>query len=492
MSIHMTAEDHNNQGGGPTSATAPAAGEESDGQFLSNKRRRRGSQDTASSVSTPRGTASSSGGGGGGDGGGGGSVTRARKKSKQQDGRWSKRFTWPEDLHRDFVSAIFDVGLKQSSPSTILEHMPKHEQITTERIKSHLQKYRLHRAKSKKEFISSYEASMRTLQNRGGTTAATTGSLNTSGPMTGGEVAAHLTYVISSSTNGGGMDVEDGQQDSQSMQQQQQQSSSAAVVSNISVNPTKSSDWEDTSPNGTASPHSQQQQQQQQPSPPVQSDSLVLPELTEKEKQSPIGISMGYLMGLFFSLRQQLMIQRSMEQERNDHSAAVQGQHGNSSYGPGNNRADYPAEGGVPHQQQPMPSMRTNIEENSIMKREMQNQMALQNKMRSLKEQELAKYKNVAHTAPGATSTSRSSRAPQFSYTFSESSAGEHPSSSNKDDPHHASAEGARSQGAGETAGHDVPEGGHERPRGLSFGNSDDFWNTDIVDDQLFEFLMNG
>jgi hypothetical protein len=51
--------------------------------------------------------------------------SKVRKKGHNTDGRWSKRFTWPDDLHRDFVSAIFDVGLKHSSPSSILEHGPK-------------------------------------------------------------------------------------------------------------------------------------------------------------------------------------------------------------------------------------------------------------------------------------------------------------------------------------------------------------------------------
>jgi SHAQKYF class myb-like DNA-binding protein len=112
-----------------------------------------------------------------------GSTSRSRKK-KKSDGRWSKRFTWPEELHRDFVSAIFDVGLKHSSPSALLEHMPEHDQITSERVKSHLQKYRLHRAKSKKEFMSCYEASLNNYQATG-IKAQSLGS---------GEVAAHLAY----------------------------------------------------------------------------------------------------------------------------------------------------------------------------------------------------------------------------------------------------------------------------------------------------------
>ena len=48
----------------------------------------------------------------------------------------------------------------------------------------------------------------------------------------------------------------------------------------------------------------------------------------------------------------------------------------------------------------------------------------------------------------------------------------------------------SRMQGAGETAeAGDLGEKG--RFRGLSMGASDDFWNTDVVDENLFEFLMN-
>ena len=112
--------------------------------------------------------------------------SRGRKKSKASDGRWSKRFTWPEELHRDFVSAIFDVGLKHSSPSTIIEHMPKNPDITTERVKSHLQKYRNNRAKSKQDFMSSYENSLTKFHESG------TGAVRS---MADAQVAAHLTYT---------------------------------------------------------------------------------------------------------------------------------------------------------------------------------------------------------------------------------------------------------------------------------------------------------
>lgn len=45
-------------------------------------------------------------------------MSRRSKNKKDLNGRWSKRFTWPDELHRDFVAAIFDVGLKHSSPSS--------------------------------------------------------------------------------------------------------------------------------------------------------------------------------------------------------------------------------------------------------------------------------------------------------------------------------------------------------------------------------------
>lgn len=44
------------------------------------------------------------------------STTRSRRGSKSKGPvkrKNKRRFAWPEDLHRDFVSAIFDTGLKQ-------------------------------------------------------------------------------------------------------------------------------------------------------------------------------------------------------------------------------------------------------------------------------------------------------------------------------------------------------------------------------------------
>ncbi len=434
------------------------AGEESDEQAAStggrtsSRRKRRGSHDTSSSVAGSAGRA-------------GNNSTKSKKKSKTQDGRWSKRFTWPEDLHRDFVSAIFDVGLKHSSPSTILEHMPKHEQITTERIKSHLQKYRLHRLKSKKEFISSYDASLRNFQNRSDVG-------NDGQPVSGAGVAAHLSYTAIEAENA----TKDNKGE-ENVMEQVAQPHPAPVSADPASNEETGKGLEETLSNS-----------QLQPQP--KNDSLMLPQLTEAEKQSPIGAAMGYLMGLFFSLKQQLMIQRSLE------AAGVKGQSDApvedvfNSFVTGTAPAAAAVGGesatdGKLHLQGPTTtaSMRTNIEENSMMKREMLNQMALQNKMRALKQQELAKYKNVASSA------SNPSTAVIHKGTVDGGIGLTSPQPNREEE--------FAVQGAGETAGNDGSAeyqrggGGNMRPHSLSFGGSEEFWHTDVVDEQLFEFLMN-
>eukprot|EP00594_Rhizosolenia_setigera_P012547 CAMPEP_0178965954 /NCGR_PEP_ID=MMETSP0789-20121207/16630_1 /TAXON_ID=3005 /ORGANISM="Rhizosolenia setigera, Strain CCMP 1694" /LENGTH=821 /DNA_ID=CAMNT_0020651119 /DNA_START=171 /DNA_END=2633 /DNA_ORIENTATION=+ len=206
---------------------------------------------------------------------------KSRKKGSTNDGRWSKRFTWPDSLHRDFVSAIFDVGLKHSSPSAILEFMaPTSEDITSERVKSHLQKYRLHRAKSKREFMESYDSSLMKFKSSGfvGVAGGKRGSSGNVGGLSCGEIAGHLTYTTIAADQMG--------------------ASHAPGMGSTGIPPT------------VATVHDKDAL----PNPIIQgvSGPLQLPALTDAEKNSPIGASLGYLMGLFFSLRQQLMLQRKM------------------------------------------------------------------------------------------------------------------------------------------------------------------------------------
>jgi SHAQKYF class myb-like DNA-binding protein len=365
---------------------------------------------------------------------------KSRKKAtKDSDDRWSKRFTWPEDLHRDFVSAVFEVGLKHSSPLTILEHMPNHEQITAERIKSHLQKYRKHRDKSKQNFMSAYDETLSKIKQHGG--------LDRTKSLSGGEVPGHLTYAT----------MHEGE--------------------DAAANEEPSTQVADAGDDKKALlPHAQ--------------ESLVLPRLTEEEKSSAIGASLGYLLGLFFSLKQQLLAQRAMQQQHLTVASASVPNAIKSHDQPVVAVFDsFVKETGAsfeaPAAQAPAAashSTRNNIEENSMMKREMQNQMAFQNKMRALKQQELNKYRRE----PSSGLMQHDQEPYQLAHYADEI---QHKDSADFREEQQQPAEyNNNNQGAGETAIVD------QRSRGISIGDSvsnEDFWNTDVVDEQLFEFLMH-
>ena len=65
---------------------------------------------------------------------------------------------WDQSSHRAFVAAVYEVGMKHSSPSIILEQMTsKPSNLTTERVKSHLQKYRLNKPKGREDFLTEYD-----------------------------------------------------------------------------------------------------------------------------------------------------------------------------------------------------------------------------------------------------------------------------------------------------------------------------------------------
>jgi SHAQKYF class myb-like DNA-binding protein len=190
-----------------------------------------------------------------------GSISHSRKKRKS-DGQSSKRLTWPDELHRDFVSAIFDVGLKHSSPSALLEFMPEHDEISSERVKSHLQKYRLNRVKSKKEFMSRFDTSLQNYQASGIKSQSR-------------KVAAHLAYS--------------------GMTEPEDRTPSALLPSQADALHDYAHEMIGTSPGGAA---------------------LILPKLTEAEKQSPLGASLGYMTGLFFALNQHLTASRAAAASR--------------------------------------------------------------------------------------------------------------------------------------------------------------------------------
>lgn len=356
------------------------------------------------------------------------SSTKVKRKKKDCDGRWTKRFAWPDELHRDFVSAIFDVGLKNSSPSAILEQMPNHADITTERIKSHLQKYRLHRSKHKDQFMESYDGALEKIQN---------GTMDSSS-LEHAETAAFLTH-----------------------------SAIHEIDDDMGLHPPPD------------------------PNTLVQSGVLQLPQLSDVEKRSPVGASMGYLMGLFFSLKQQLINQRISNESSRERMDAVGSfssfpdQHDqvkSSTYQISNQAHNHQDTHTISIGQPSTTSSESRatnplMEENNMMKREMKSQMSFQTKMRKLKEQELNKYKTESSTS-GA-------QIPYSSPLRPSSSATTHTlEQRNLRDVNNEVAS---------PSGNVYRSTSDKKDRADSIENiGDDFWKSDeVLDDQLFEFLMN-
>ncbi len=68
---------------------------------------------------------------------------------------------FPKEYEAAFATAVFELGLKHSSPKIIMPLMPVDKSLSTEHIKSHLQKYRIHHQRSKEEFMSYYNNHIR-------------------------------------------------------------------------------------------------------------------------------------------------------------------------------------------------------------------------------------------------------------------------------------------------------------------------------------------
>ncbi|KAL3791602.1 hypothetical protein HJC23_012192 [Cyclotella cryptica] len=200
-----------------------------------------------------------------------------QKKSAPADSRWSKRFTWPDELHRDFVAAVFDVGLKHSSPSSIMEHMKLNADVTSERVKSHLQKYRLNRQKSRNEFMASYDSALEGFQKH-------PHDFDEEGDhsFSCGEVAALLTHSI----------------------QMEGKAEANAKNNTVVADPPPTQ--------GASNPGTSAQD-------PDGVSTLHLPLLTEEERESPLGQSFGYLVGMFQTLTLELEMKRQQQEHSNPH-----------------------------------------------------------------------------------------------------------------------------------------------------------------------------
>ncbi len=168
------------------------------------------------------------------------------------------------------MSAIFDVGLKHASPSALMEFMHPNPEITSERVKSHLQKYRLNREKSRKEFMTNYDSALDGFQKRFEQlrNGEDEDDAEGAGGLSCGEVAAHCTHASLT-------ELRDDDGNELSPRSSPAHGISSTYASQIST------DGEG-------------------------SGILQLPMLTSQEEDSPIGQAFGYLGGLYQALSQQL------------------------------------------------------------------------------------------------------------------------------------------------------------------------------------------
>jgi len=87
-------------------------------------------------------------------------VSMKRKISSSEEAETNKksRFIWDDYMHRLFIASVFDIGLKSAKPKLILGNMEfRPDNLTTENIKSHLQKYRSNSSKYRTMFLKQFD-----------------------------------------------------------------------------------------------------------------------------------------------------------------------------------------------------------------------------------------------------------------------------------------------------------------------------------------------
>ena len=193
---------------------------------------------------------------------------------------------WTPDAYRSFISVVYNEGMKHASPSVIRESMTmRNPMITSERIKSHLQKYRLHSSKSKDEFMNEYDTWMAKVTHALGTSNLAMGPTPLPSPLyalqlsglgipSAGALAAYLTYSVVADERGG--------------DQEQQPSGDPGVARLPSTVP-------------------QDEDQQEILARLVSDPTFVFPALTDEEKQSSLGRMLMHVMALCMELNDRIL-----------------------------------------------------------------------------------------------------------------------------------------------------------------------------------------
>lgn len=256
---------------------------------------------------------------------------------------------WTEAMHRQFVEAIYEIGVSHASPSVIMEHMRfmstdeaqawidatsdylSNNQVTSERVKSHLQKYRKNKKKSKAEFLLEYDRWMhKAFTVVGGISAAARTSLVTTPDavlemmgeragdtkttrnessakmLLGGDVAAFLTYSVMLEDEHAELMRHKGDVSMATNPLHSEHSASAAETSLLLLR----HNWD--LQQSSASQQNSFLTSAMEYSQGLSSGSvrIALPALTEEERQSSLGVSISHVVGLFHSMSHHLMKER--------------------------------------------------------------------------------------------------------------------------------------------------------------------------------------
>eukprot|EP00559_Dactyliosolen_fragilissimus_P005060 CAMPEP_0184855114 /NCGR_PEP_ID=MMETSP0580-20130426/437_1 /TAXON_ID=1118495 /ORGANISM="Dactyliosolen fragilissimus" /LENGTH=299 /DNA_ID=CAMNT_0027349541 /DNA_START=435 /DNA_END=1334 /DNA_ORIENTATION=+ len=215
--------------------------------------------------------------------------------------------------HRNLVSTIFDIGIKHSSPLAILEQLKPitkekyRGDLNIERIKSKLQKFRKNKEKFKQEFMTDYDKALDMYHyvptrvepddNKPDFVNQAYSGQNWHLPlhmrgnflplfnsMSSGEIAAYLTYAATSYPR-----------------VKSRERNMSTIIHN------------ENNENLVCADNSEGQDNLIIPS-----AGLILPKLTEEEKSSTIGSSLGSFVSLFQSLSKELYLNRAKIQKTND------------------------------------------------------------------------------------------------------------------------------------------------------------------------------
>jgi SHAQKYF class myb-like DNA-binding protein len=219
---------------------------------------------------------------------------------------------WNEDEHEKFVSSIFEIGLKNASPAIVMEnmistkHTQKVEMITSERVKSKLQKYRNNKEKSKQEFMDkycSYLKKIKSLEDDGtikddsdlSSLMAVMGSGN---KLLGGDTAGYLTYAVMKECN------------KEKKKKKKRNGNTTNGNNNNGNNDDNDEESEDEDNNDVLSTNVLRKGARDYVD-NYAGSAIQFPILTATEKKSSLGIAMTFIMGLFLSMSQHLTRERA-------------------------------------------------------------------------------------------------------------------------------------------------------------------------------------